>query len=289
MKIPGLLLSAFFSAACCLQAQVSVDLTLSQDNFLPGEAMPLTVRVVNRSGQTLQMGSDQDWLSFSVESKDGYIVSKKGDVPVDDWAFTLPSAKQAKKVVDLAPYFSFPKPGRYVVTANVFIKEWNQHVASAPAMFDVIVGSKMWEQEVGLPKTPGATNESPVIRRYILHQANYLRKGLMLYVQISDSNGHVLKVFPVGPMLSFGRPEPQVDSDSNLHLLYQDGKMSYSYTVVDPDGDVVVRQAYDMVSRPKLKLNTEGKFEVVGGKRRIKATDVPPPAVANDDAQNAKP
>jgi hypothetical protein len=289
MKISGLLFSALFAATCCSQAQVSVDISLSQDQFLAGEAMPVTVRVVNRSGQTLHFGNDPDWLTFSVESKDSYIITKKGDVPVDDADFVLGSSKQGRLVVDLAPYFSFSRPGRYTVTASVTIKAWNQQVSSAPKTFDIVIGSKMWEQEFGLPKSPGATNESPEMRRYALHQANYLRSRLMLYVQITDDTGKVYKVFPIGPLLSFGRPEPQVDRFSNLHVLYQDGPRSYSHTVVDPHGTVLIRHAYDMGSRPRLKVNSEGNLEVEGGIRRVKSTDVPPPTPPDNNAQTDNP
>lgn len=283
MKKTGLVLSLFLAASAIVNAQITAEVILPQEQFLPGESMPLTVRVVNRSGRTLEMGSDQEWLSFSVESKDGYVVTRKGEVPVNDAPFTLPSAKEARRYVDIAPYFSFPRQGRYVVRATVFIKEWNQEVTSPPAEFDVIIGSEMWSQEVGIPKQPGATNDAPEIRRFTLHQANYLKKGLMLYVQISDANRQVLKVFPVGPMLSFGRPDPQIDSESNLHLFYQSGRQSYNYTVIDPSGTTLLRQTYEMSGvRPKLKLNSDGKFEVVGATRRIRATDLPPPALAND-------
>jgi hypothetical protein len=289
MKKLALLLSIFVAAAWSLQAQVTVDLSLPQDQFLAGEAMPVTVRVVNRSGQTLQLGKDPAWLTFNVESKDGYVVIKKGETPVDAVDVMLPSAKLGKMQFDIAPYFSFSKPGRYTVSASVVIREWNQIVTSEPTAFDIIIGSKMWEQEVGLPKAPGAEDRPPEIRRYTLHQANYLRSRLMLYVQVSDLQGRIYKVFPIGPLLSFGQPEPQVDRLSNLHILYQDGQRSYNYTVVDPHGTVLLRQEYDMAPRPRLSLNAEGNFEVIGGKRRITSHDVPPAKPPEENVPTAKP
>jgi hypothetical protein len=288
MKNPGLPLLVLLAAMFNLQAQVSVDVTLDQDVFLSGEAMQVTVRVTNRSGQTLQLGNDQEWLAFSIESKEGFVVVKKGEVPVDG-EFTLESSKRAIKQVDLAPYFSFPKAGRYSVTASVIIKDWNQQISSAPKPFDIIQGSKMWEQEVGLPLPAGAVNQTPELRKYTLHQANYLRKRLMLYVQVSDANGKIYRVFPIGPMLSFGQPEPQVDKLSNLHVLFRDGQRSYNYTVVDPQGTVLIHHEYDMAPQPKLKINPEGELEVVGGIRRITPSDVPPPKPVEDDAALAKP
>ncbi len=278
------------ATTCFVQAQVTVDISLSQDQFLAGEAMPLTVRITNRSGQTLHFGNDPYWLTFAVESKDGYIVTKKGDAPVESYDFTLASSKLGKSEVDIAPYFAFSKPGRYTVTASVLIKEWNQQVSSGPCSFDIIIGSKMWEQEVGLPKAVDAPDRAPELRRYTLHQANYLKKKrLMLYVQISDATGKVYKVFPIGPMLSFGGPEPQVDRLSNLHVLFQDGQRSFNYTVINPSGTVLIRQEYDMAPRPRLKMNPEGNLEVVGGIRRITANDVPRPQLPEENVETPKP
>ncbi|MGN6554320.1 MAG: hypothetical protein ACTHLW_11440 [Verrucomicrobiota bacterium] len=288
MKKSGLLFSVLLASAWCVSAQVTVDLTLGQDQFLAGESMPLTAKIVNRSGQTLHLGKDQEWLSFSIESKDGYVVTKQGEVPVEG-EFALETSKLAKKQVDVAPYFSFSKPGRYTITASVLIPEWNQLISSPPKSFDIIIGSKLWEQEVGLPPAPGAAQRAPELRRYTLHQANYLRKRLMLYVQISDSMGKVYKVFPIGPMLSFGQPEPQVDKFSNLHVLYQDGPRSFNHTVVDPRGTVLLRQEFDMAPRPRLKVNPEGDLEVVGGVRRVTSSDIPPPKPAENNVEPAKP
>lgn len=258
-----------------LCAQVTLEVTLDQEQFLPGEALPVAVRITNRSGQTLQLGADEGWLVFSIESVEGLIVVKTGEVPVAG-EFTLESSKRAIKRVDLAPYFNLAKPGRYSITATMFVKEWNRQIASAPKPFDIIEGSKLWEQEVGIPKAQDATNQLPELRKYTLHQANYLRKHLILYVQVNDTTGKLRKVFPIGPMLSFGQPEPQIDKFSNLHILYQDGPRSFSYTVVNPDGEVIVRQSYDMTTRPRLKIDDQGNLKVVGGARRIKPTDLPP-------------
>ena len=285
MKILALVLGASLAMVGHLTAQVTVEVSLDQDQFLAGETLNAVVRITNRSGQTLQLGTDNTWLTFALESPDGFVVSRTGDVPVQG-DFSLPSAKVGIKRVDLAPYFSFAHPGRYSISASVTIKEWNRQITSEPKGFDIIQGAKIWEQEVGVPKAAGATNPIPELRKYMLQQANYLRKQLMLYLQITDRTGKVYKVFPIGPMLSFGQPEAQVDRLSNLHVLYQDGPHSFNYTVVDPDGKVIVRQTYAFASqsRPKLKVDENGNLNVMGATRRIMANDVPSPKSAEDNA-----
>jgi hypothetical protein len=288
MKRIAFWLGALLASMCCLSAQVTVRLTLDQDQFLPGEALNAAVRITNLSGQTLHLGADEDWLTFSIESANGFIVVKTGVVPVVG-EFALESSKRAIKRVDLAPYFRLPKPGRYSIIATVNIKEWNRQITSDPKPFDIIEGSKLWEQEVGIPKKPGATDLRPELRKYTLHEANYLRKHLMLYVQITDATGKIFKVFPIGPMLSFGQPQPEVDKFSNLHVLYQDGPRSFNYTVISPDGIILVRQSYDYTSRPRLKVDGDGNLKVVGGTRRVRPTDVPPPQSDGDKVQPPSP
>src|ERR1051325_9177237 len=104
MKRFGLLLALALASAGRLSAQVTVDLVLDQDQFLSGETLNGTVRITNRSGQSLHLGMDNRWLTFSVESKDRFLVSRTGEVPVDG-EFVLESSKLAKKEVDISPYF----------------------------------------------------------------------------------------------------------------------------------------------------------------------------------------
>ena len=86
-------------------------------------------------------------------------------------------------------------------------------------------------------------------------------------------------------MLSFGQPEPQVDKFSNLHILYQDGPHSFNYTVVNPDGDITVRQTYSYTStgRPQLRVDSDGILKVMGGTRRIAPSDLPAQKIIEDN------
>jgi hypothetical protein len=274
-----------------LCAQIGVEVTLNQEQFLPGEALPAAVRITNRSGQTLHLGADPDWLTFSVESADGTIVLKSGEVPVIG-EFALGSSKVATKRVDIAPYFSLTQPGRYSVVATVRIRNWNDALSSPPKSFDVIEGAKLWEQEFGVPPASGASNTAPELRKYILQQANYLKHQLGLYLRLTDASGaKAFRVFPIGPMLSFSRPEAQVDKLSNLHVLYQYGPRAFSYTVFNPAGDLIVRQTHDYINtRPRLQADPDGNIVVFGGVRRLTTTDVPAiKSVASQDLSAAPP
>jgi hypothetical protein len=265
-----------------LSAQVTIEVLTYQDEFLPGEALPVEARIVNNSGQTLKLGRDNEWLKFSVEGKDGYVVLKTGDVPVDK-PFTLESSERATVRVNLAPYFRLPRPGRYSITATVTIPEWSQQVNSSPKSFDVIQGARLWEQQFGVPKATDNLNDTPELRTYALQEANYLHGRPMLYVQVIDDAGKINKVFPLGPMVSFGQPEPRVDKSSNLHVLYQNGPRTFSYTIVNPDGNIIVRQTYAFTTRPRMVTEDNGDIAVAGGDRRVTHNDIPPPTTVSAD------
>jgi len=273
-----------------LSAQVKVEVVLEQEHFLSGEALPAIVKIRNRSGQTLHMGREPDWLTFTVESNDGLVVAKAGEAPVVG-EFVLGSSQVATKKVDLAPYFALTRPGRYSIIATVRIKEWDRLVTSEPKSFDIINGATLWSQEFGVPAAAGATNEPPEVRRYTLQEANYLRKQLRLYLRLTDmSESRVIKVVLIGPLFGFSQPEPRIDNRSQLHLLYQNGARSFSYMVFNPDGKIVLRQTHDYIgSRPRLHSDKDGKVSVVGGVRRETSDDLPPPPKKADEAKPSKP
>lgn len=288
MKKSGLILSLLLACLYRSPAQVTVEVTLDQEEFLPGEVLPVVARITNRSGETLRLGGEADWLMFVVEAEGGRLVHRTGDVPVVE-PFTLESSMRAIKRVDIAPYFSLLKPGRYSIVAQVRLKDWNRQISSQRKSFNIIEGANLWEQEVGVPRPAGATNEVPEVRKYALQQANYLRSHLMLYLRLTDGVGKLNKVLRIGPMLSFGQPQPQVDKVSNLHVLYQNGPHSFSYTVIDPNGNIIGRQSYEYTSRPRLQADPDGNFAVVGGQRRLSSDDIPPTNLVETNAPPSAP
>ena len=257
-------------------AQITVEVLLEQEQFLPSEAVPVAVRVTNRSGQPLHLGADGNWLTFDVESADGLIVVKNAEVPVLG-EFDLNSSQMATKRVDLAPYFGITKPGRYRVVATVRVKDWRAETMSPPKNFDVITGAKIWAQDFGVPAPAGTTNGQPEVRKYTLQKANYLRTQLRLYVEVSDpSESQVFKVVNIGKTVSFSSPETQLDRFSNLHVLWQSGASHFTYAVVNPDGALARQEVYDYASvRPRLDLADDGTVTVYGGVRRVQAEPMP--------------
>ncbi|MCU0787100.1 MAG: arrestin family protein [Verrucomicrobia bacterium] len=247
--------------------QVKVQVLLDQNQFLPGEAVPVKVRIINHSGQTLKFDPSSNWLRISLQAEDSFIVEQTGEVPATGH-FELPPSKMATKGVDIEPYFTLSRPGRYAVVATVRIQEWNQTITSEPAKFDLIGGTKLWERAFGVPNS-AQPDGSPEVRKYLLQQANHLRTQIQLYVRITDaSEGRTYCVVPIGPIVSFSEPKALLDKDSNLHLLYQSGPRVSTYFAIDPYGKVLTHEMIEYsASRPRLVPAEDGSITVQGGIR----------------------
>jgi hypothetical protein len=288
VKKTGILLCVLLLASLGrLSAQVTVEILTAQDQFLPGEAVHVTARITNRSGQTLKFGHEKGWLKFAVSTREGYVATRQNDIP-DSEEFTLQSSEFANVKLDLAPLFALDKPGHYKITATVAIPSWKRQINSEPKAIDVISGARIWQQEFGMPKAATDTNGPPEMRTFALQEANYLRGNLMLYAQVTDGGGRFNRVTAVGPMISFSHPVAKVDKVSNLHVLYQNGPRSFNYTVLNPECEILQRQSYEFASQPtsqpRLVADDNGEITVQGGVRRISRDDIPAPTfpVVND-------
>lgn len=279
MKKTGLLFCVLlFASLGSLSAQVTVEISTDQDEFLPGEAIPIIARITNRSGETMTFGREKGWLKFAVSAKEGYVAMRQGDVPTEG-EFTLQSSERANVRLNLAPYFQLDRTGHYKITATVSVPEWKKTFNSDAKDIDIIKGARVWQQEFGVPKA-GDPSAEPQLRIYALQEANYLRSHLMLYAQVTDSDGRINSVTPIGPMISFGQPEAKVDKNSNLHILYQNGPRSFNHSVVNPDCQVIKREFYDYTSRPQMVADNNGNISIAGGTRRVTHDDLPAPKIS---------
>ena len=256
---------------------VSVQVVPEQDQYLPSESLILKVRITNDAGQNLVLGKDDEWLNFTVENVEHFVVARLGAVPVRG-EFTLEPSTTGTKKVDIAPYFELTRPGRYSVTALVNLPQWGQTVQSKAVSFDIIKGSSVWEKEFGVPPAEKQADAQPEFRRYALVETLH-SKTLKLYFRLTDTReDRVFRIFPLGPMVAFSNLEPQMDRFSNLHVLYQSGGRTFIHCLINPDGLLLGRETYEYDdTRPALRAQPDGRIKVVGGKRRVTATDVPPP------------
>ena len=256
-----------------LAAQIQAEIVLSQDHYLAGEPIKVAVKVTNFSGKTLKLGETQEWLQFAVEGQNNHIINRFGDVPVI-MPFDLENSSVATRRVDIAPYFELSRSGRYKLTATISIPQSGKQITTRPAYLDIMSGSRLWEQEFGYSRPGNPTSET---RKYILLLISQksLRK---LYIRVADQDEtKIFRTFAIGTLVSFGSPDHQIDSSSRLHILSQYGARTFNYCVVDPEGELVVRNTYeyDNSFRPTLGISDEGQIMVKGGIRRKTEADIP--------------
>lgn len=257
-------------ASGCL-AQVTVEVVFDQEQFLRNESLPVRVRIANYSGQTLRLGAEPDWLSFVVEGARREPLGQIAPLPSSD-PVNLENTKVANARLDLMPYYDVGQAGTYRLTAMVRIPELNGRVSSTPQMFQIVSGTTLWEKEFGVPLA-----NPPQMRKFALQQATFL-KQLRLYVRLSTPDDtKVFKVVSLGGMVSFARPETQMDTLSHLHVLFQNGARSFFYGVITPEGDLITRQTHEYTeTRPRLRRNAADHIVVAGGQRLYYASDIPP-------------
>lgn len=255
-------------------AQVSVEIVLERDQFLAGEQLLVGVRVTNFSGRTLRLGADPDWLQLTIEGDRGIVVEKYGDPPVVE-PFEVPSSARGTRWVDVEPYFNIGKTGSYQITAIVRIPELAMELTSKSKKFLITSGSKIWEQDFGMPPKESAQAAPLEVRKYALVQSLNQNRS-RLYVRVSNRpETKIFKLFCIGPMLAFSHPEAQVDSSANLHVLFQTGARTFTYVQVDPDGNLVTQQTYQYTqTRPRLRAAENGSVYVGGGVRIKTSSDL---------------
>ena len=278
MKQIGWLAALLVLCASSARAQfngVSATLKLDQDEYLPGEDVQLKVRVVNRSGEEIKLGSDNRWLAVSISQENNVPCPLLGEMPVQG-EFTLESGEAGTRTVNPTPYYDFRQMGRYRVTATVHLTQWGDQVTCPPVYFTIGHGVPLPNLENIQFGVPVSSNGPPEVRAYSLLKVTRLKEE-SLYLRLTDAHGGILRVIPIARMMSFSNPEAQIDKLNNLHVLHQTGARTFNYSVISRDGLMIKRQTYDYAAtRPVLRLTVDGEIFVAGGQRVSSPTDFPP-------------
>jgi len=258
-------------------AQVKLEILLDQRHYLLKEPLEVGIRVVNQSGQTLTIPGTS-WLSLTVEDRDKFVVKTLTELPLPQ-PVTVDSTFMATQWIDIGDVFDFRENMSYKLNARVRIEQWGEEVYSKPVSFEIIKGTVLWQQPFGVPSEPGSP---PQMRKYILQQANYLDE-LQLYVRVTDLTERVIfKARRLAPMLLISQPEAQIDSLNRLHVLVQFGMRQFMHLCINPFGEIITRNTYEVSGvRPMLKTTEAGGVFVKGGQRMLRHDDIPPSALLN--------
>jgi hypothetical protein len=284
MKIVLPFLIVWIASMTSLPAQVpaevggvSCEIVIAQEEYIPGEEVKVGVRIVNRSGETLFLGKDNKWLTFSVESNEKRFVREKAVPPVAG-AFSVPPSKMGTKIIPLTPYFDISQLGRYTVSAALQIPSWSEPVKARAKTFDVVGGTPVRSVQFGIPNLNGRTNAEPDTRRYVLQKLERLGR-VKLYFTLTDASGaQIEEAYPLCEMPSASLPEIQLDQHNNAHILVQTGVKTAIYYEINFVGVVVGRQTYQYAAAlPHMGMDKNGNIIILGGQRLLAGTDLPPP------------
>ncbi len=290
--IPHLIAQPFLGkAGVGPRSPVNIELTLAQDRYLPRETMELEISVYNLSGQPITLRPEDDWLDVTVSA----VVNAQGDGPqlarskpvVISEAFTVNNTLTAKARVDIAPCFDLSRPGRFKLVASMKYPGARAPLLSKPVIFEIVPGSKLWEQEFGWRATEAG--QEAEFRKYTLQQLTSTQHRLRFYVSVTDARENILQQISLGRANAADRPQTRLDRLSNLHVLHQTGPRLFTHTIINPNGEVRIRVTYEASeptrARPGLKTDDDGLISVVGAVRVPKPDDLmpaklPPPPVA---------
>lgn len=267
----------FLACAGSALAQVKLEILLDQRHYLLKEPLEVGIRLVNQSGQTLTIPGT-NWLSLTVEDRDKFVVKTLNELPSPQ-PVTVESTFMATQWIDIGDVFDFRENMSYKLNARVRIEQWGEEVYSQPVNFEIIKGTVLWQQQFGVPSEAGSP---PQMRKYILQQANYLDE-LQLYVRVTDLTERVIfEARRLAPMLLISQPEAQIDSLNRLHVLVQFGMRQFMHLCINPFGEIVTRNTYEVSGvRPMLKTTDAGGVFVKGGQRMLRQDDIPPSSLLN--------
>jgi len=277
-------LFGFLALARSQGVAVSADLSLEQNQLLPDEKMLLKLSIQNRSGQDLILGTESNWLTFTVlGEKNAEALAMGTDHEYLQGEANVPAGMSASREFNLTPHFDFRQPGRYSVKATIRIPQWHEEIAVPPVSFTIVKGIRLAnlpdiDMPVGVPFLRGEANQPPEIRRYFLERSD-ATAGAKLYVRLTDAAGsRTERLVPLGPFFSYSQPDAKLDRYNDLHVLHQTGARVSTYCVIDTLGQILERQTYQYTDqRPVLRADGKGGVVVAGGARVVSASDLPPP------------
>ena len=277
MKALKYLLVMICLGATTSSAQISVVLESAEKFYLPGEAVLLDIKVTNFSGQTLTLATAPDWVQFTVEAADGYVVHSPKNVYAPG-EFEVANGFVATRKVNIGPNFDFSKPGRYLVSCLVRVDQLAKIVYSPPIKIEVLAITPMWERNFGVPQFAADGTGATSSRRYSLIQITRNSKPYVYVTTSEIDTGKLRSTIPLTRVVTFNEPDKMLDDRNNLHVLCQSARIEYTYSVINPDGKLVVRQTFEQqgnTNRPRLAFNHKGLIEINGGIRLPNDTDVP--------------
>jgi hypothetical protein len=245
-------------------AQINVQLDFKRQLFVLYEPIVAVVSIDNLSGRPLVLENvdEQRWFGFTIETGDGRPVP-----PINPDYELAPVAiapgEKLTRAVNLTPLFPMQEFGPYRVKATVYAEAFGRFFSSRPETVEITDGRPIWQEVVGVPGGEGA----PQLRTVTL-LTHKLSRSTRLYARIEDKQrGKIYAMHQLGPYLSFGRPDVELDQRNEVHVLQNSAPKQFLYTHLGLAGEILGQQAYlEAGGRPQLVKDKQGQVQVVGGR-----------------------
>lgn len=281
------LLGLFTGPAVPLHAQLSVELRISQLNYLLYEAIFARVFIRNISGHAIAFGERnelQGSLRFEIQTHEN--VGKRY-LPLIDPALTppltgsiIPAGATREYTFNLRDYYDIRATGRYGIRAVVRHNRFRDEYLSPLVSFNVVNGMLFRKIPVGVPSfeedITGKNSSGTKIQQRCYHILSYFTGKIHVYNLMIDDDQVVYANrrigFNLGPTLS---PECEVDFLSRLNLLMPANAKVFAYYRFTPDGRLDQRRILlKTASRPRLVVDTKtGSVSVIGGREARRDLD----------------
>ena len=279
-KVLWLIILAFMLALSAA-AQVSVELTMTQERYMQYEPVYAKVRLRNYSGQPLVFGQNEQLkgeLQLEIVQNKRFVQTlKKNDFSLI--GTVLLPGQSDEFVLRLDKYYKLTKPGHYTLHAFVRHAKLKDVFRSADRSIEVTPGVEVWRRSVGVPDVLAGTRgkderaEALQMRSFSLRILEE-RAVRHFYVVVEDAK-RVYGVICVGREVSAAPRSQEIDMLNRLHLIVPVASKLFRYVVINLDGRI---EQQEMIKRDKtvpvlIRDKKTGQVSRVGGIEAVAGVD----------------
>ena len=249
--------AAIWGLAVAAQAQIEITWKLLHNRTVLMEPVKAAIRIVNYSGQTLDLtprGNAR--LLFEVEDQPTSVVAGTGQ-PLVRQAVIIPSGETREVEVNLLDAYRIVKGQSYML--KPVLEFDGVRFAGERLSLEVQPGLELIQREYGM-RSAGAAR---TVSLRLIHRD----KGDRVLFRIDNPvTGYCLGVYELGQMIRYFEPRLEQDRDRAFHVLHQSGPDRFVHSVFDFDGAPRETMYYSSeASGIQLKRGEDGSVQVQGG------------------------
>ena len=277
-----LVLALLFAGALAnrASAQVSVELTINNSNYIQYEAIYAKVTLRNFSAHPLPFGESKELsgnLKFEIEGPDeGFVRQTDAGLPPMLGTILVPGETKTMTFI-LSKYYFLQKKGRYKVKAYIEHPQLTSAYESNACFFSIIDGNTILERSVGIPDfipTKESSGGKIKTRKYSI--ISFFDGRNKVYAVSVEDESMVYAVKRIGfDMGANLKPSCEIDSLSRINILLPVSPKVFAYYVYGIDGKLEKRDIYMKTNTtPTLVADKkDGAVMIVGGRVARKDLD----------------